>query len=68
MQNIKTDDTEIIEKMRTFKGDKHASQFEAGQQKRGARGGGGVDFYCFSCPSHAENVSSYVHTPNLLKP
>ena len=40
MQNIKTDDTEIIEKMRTFKGDKHASQFEAGQQKRGARGGG----------------------------
>ena len=30
MQNIKTDDTEIIEKMRIFKGDRHASQFEAG--------------------------------------
>ena len=66
MQNIKTDDTEIIEKTRIFKGDRHASQFEAGQQKKG--GGGGVDFYCFSCPSHAENVSSYVHTPILLKP
>ena len=67
MQNIKTDDTEIIEKMRIFKGDRQASQFEAEQQKK-AGGGGGVDFYCFSCPSHAENVSSYVHTPNLLKP
>ena len=66
MQNIKTDDTEIIEKMRIFKGDRHAAQFEAGQQKGG--GGRGGDFYCFSCPSHAENVSSYVHTPNLLKP
>ena len=67
MQNIKTDDTEIIEKMRIFKGDRHASQFEAGQQKKGG-GGGGVDFYCFSCPSHAENGSSYVHTLILLKP
>ena len=67
MQNIKTDDTEIIEKTRIFKGDRHASQFEAGQQKKKG-GGGGVDFYCFYCPSHAENVSSYVHTPNLLKP
>ena len=35
MQNIKTDDTEIIEKTRIFKGDRHASQFEAGQQKKG---------------------------------
>ena len=34
MQNIKTDDTEIIEKMRIFKGDRQASQFEAGQQKK----------------------------------
>ena len=52
MQNIKTDDTEIIEKMRTFKGDKHASQFEAGQQKRGARGGGSgflLFFLSISC-------------------
>ena len=39
MQNIKTDDTEIIEKMRIFKGDRHASQFEAGQQKKGEGGG-----------------------------
>ena len=41
MQNIKTDDTEIIEKTRIFKGDRHASQFEAGQQKKGGGGGGG---------------------------
>ena len=41
--------------MRIFKGDKPAAQFEAGQQKGG-------NFYCFSCPSHAENASSYVHT------
>ena len=54
-QNIKTDDIEIIDKMRIFKGDKPAAQFEAGQQKGG-------NFYCFSCPSHAENASSYVHT------
>ena len=40
MQNIKTDDTEIIEKMRIFKGDRHAAQFEAGQQKGGGGGGG----------------------------
>ena len=54
-QNIKTDDIEIIDKMRIFKGDKPAAQFEAGQQKRG-------NFCCFSCTSHAENASSYVHT------
>ena len=41
--------------MRIFKGDKPAAQFEAGQQKGG-------NFYCFSCPSHAENASSYFHT------
>ena len=40
--------------MRIFKGDKPAAQFEAGQQK------GGI-LYCFSCPSHAENASSYFH-------
>ena len=38
MKNIKTDDTEIIEKTRIFKGDRHASQFEAGQQKKGGGG------------------------------
>ena len=54
-QNIKTDEIEIIDEMRIFKGDKPAAQFEAGQQKGG-------NFYCFSCPSHAENASSYVHT------
>ena len=54
-QNIKTDNIEIIDKMRIFKGDKPAAQFEAGEQKGG-------NFYCFSCPSHAENASSYVHT------
>ena len=32
IQDIKTDDTEIIDKMRILKGDKRASQFEAGQQ------------------------------------
>ena len=42
MQNIKKDDTEIIEKTRIFKGDRHASQFEAGQQKKGGGGGGGT--------------------------
>ena len=41
MQNIKKDDTEIIEKTRIFKGDRHASQFEAGQQKKKGGGGGG---------------------------
>ena len=41
--------------MRIFKGDKPAAQFEAGQQKGG-------NFYSFSCPSHGENASSYVHT------
>ena len=41
--------------MSIFKGDKPAAQFEAGQQKGG-------NFYCFSCPSHAENASRYVHT------
>ena len=41
MKNIKTDDTEIIEKTRIFKGDRHASQFEAGQQKKRGGGGGG---------------------------
>ena len=63
IQDIKTDDTEIIGKMRILKGDKRASQFEAGQQKRG-------NFYCFSCPSHAERASSYVHTheSNVLNP
>ena len=39
MQNIKTDDTEIIEKMRIFKGDRQASQFEAEQQKKAGGGG-----------------------------
>ena len=34
-QNIKTDDIEIIDKMRIFKGDKPAAQFEAGQQRGG---------------------------------
>ena len=48
-QNIKTDDIEITDKMTIFKGDKSAAQFEAGQQK-------GRNFYCFSCPSHAENA------------
>ena len=41
--------------MRIFKGDKPAAQFEAGQQKGG-------NFYCFSCPSHPEYASNYVHT------
>ena len=41
--------------MKIFKGDKPAAQFEAGQQK-------GRNLYCFSCSSHAENSSSYVHT------
>ena len=46
---------EIIDKLLIFKGDKPASQFEAGQQKGG-------NFYCFLCATHAENASSYVHT------
>ena len=46
---------EIIDKLLIFKGDKPASQFEAGQQKGG-------NFYCFLCATQAENASSYVHT------
>ena len=54
-QKTKTDDIEITDKMRIFKGDKPTAQFEAGQQK-------GRNFYCFSCSPHAENSSSYVYT------
>ena len=55
-ENMKTSNNiEIIDKLRICKGDKPASQFEAGQQKGG-------NFYCFLCGTHAENASSYIHT------
>ena len=44
--------------MRTFKGDEPAAKFEAGQQKGG-------NFCCFSCATHAETASSYVHIHSL---
>ena len=49
-KNMKTSNNiETIDKLRIFKEDKPASQFEAGQQKEG-------NFYCFLCATHAENV------------
>ena len=55
-ENMKTlNNIEIIDKLRVFKEDKPAFQFEAGQQNGG-------NFYCFLCAAHAENASSYVHT------
>ena len=46
---------EIIDNLRIFKGDKPASQFETGQQNQG-------NFYYFLCATHAKNASSYFHT------
>ena len=55
-EKIKTKNNIVItDKIRIFKGDKPAVQFEAGQQK-------GRSFYCFSCATHAETASNYVHT------
>ena len=58
-KKIKTkNNIEITDKLRIFKGDKPAAQFEAGQQKGG-------NFDCFSCGTHAEIACSYVHTHSL---
>ena len=59
IQDIKTDDTEIIDKMRILKGDKRASQFEAGQQKRG-------NFCCFSCHLMLKGLAAvFTHTRQM---
>lgn len=49
---------DIIDVMRFFKGDSPAASFESGQQKGG-------NYFCFSCPVHADCVASLVHTFNL---
>ena len=49
----------IEDHLRIFKGDKPASQFEAGQQKGG-------NFFCFCCPIQADAASSYVHLSKFL--
>ena len=51
-----------IDKMRIFKGDKPAAQFEAGQQKGG-------NFYCFFVHLMLKMLAAmFTHTPDLLKP
>ena len=58
-KKFKTKNTiDFPDKLRIFKGDKPAAQFEADQQK-------GRNFYCFSCATHAETASSYVHIHSL---
>ena len=49
---------EISDVMRFFKGDKPASQFEAGQQKGG-------NYFCFLCGIHADTVASYIRSNRL---
>lgn len=44
--------------LRVFKGDKPASQFEAGQQKGG-------NYPCFCCSIHANLIGSFVHATRL---
>ena len=47
----------IQDKMRLFKGDGPAAQFEAGQQKGG-------NFPCWGCSIHRSRISDYVHASN----
>ena len=48
----------IKDKMRLFKGDVPAAQFEAGQQKGG-------NFPCWGCSIHKSRISDFVHASSL---
>jgi len=63
-QDILCEDITIVDRMRIFKGDKPASQFESGQQKNG-------DYFCWQCPMYAKLSSNLVYTlslPNISLP
>lgn len=55
---IKINDQIIYDKIRIFKGDKPASQFEMGHQKGG-------NYYCFACPINSHCSSSMVYSYKL---
>ena len=52
------DDLNLNEKLRVFKGDKLAAQFEVGKQKSRS-------CYCFTCGIHAGAAARYIHSNKL---